>query len=365
MKKFTSHPSRLGSWFLAHKLLALWPHSCYLVSKQLRFLSHLLALNTASRSKLIRPLFWPQLICCEHSIFHWHPRRRWISGAFFFLAVKMLSVLSIFQIPPSFAKEVVRILNAISLLYSLCAAQGHNYSHPECAYAIWVLFLLLALSNQLQLPQCRQNQRQLQYCLSSNCREQSLRRHAWGEQDGWPSVWLLRKWSTALMKEGSHWKWPAWPRVRLTKHLECPVPWEVGRKLAMGSYSLREVRRQLMRLNFPQGKKDLWSLLPVVFWCFGFFKKQQSCSSSFPTTTPNNTKPQFYWTLRETNVSTSLENTPEACGHPAFQRRLQACSPACLPSRAAGSMLQCRPAHCTSAPTQGPGRGSQLSRACR
>lgn len=283
---------------------------------------------------------------------------------FFFLAVKMLSVLSIFQIPPSFAKEVIRILNAISLPYSLRTAQGHNYNHPECAYAIWVLFLLPALSNQPQLPQCRQNQRQLQHCLSSDCRKQSLWRRAWGEQDRGPSVQLLRKWSTAPMKEASHWKWPGWPRVRLTKHLESPVPWEVGRNLATGSYSLREVRRQVMRLNFPQGKKDLWSLLPVVFSCFGFFKKQQSNSSSFPATTPNNKKAQVCWTLRETNVSTSLENTPEACGHPTFQRRLQACSPACLPSRAAGSTLQCRPAHHTNTPTQSPGRGSEHSRGC-
>lgn len=41
-----------------------------------------------------------------------------------------------------------------------------------------------------------------------------------------------------------------------------------GQKAATGSYSLRGVRRQLMRLNFPQGQKDLWSLLPVVFSCF-------------------------------------------------------------------------------------------------
>lgn len=87
----------------------------------------------------------------------------------------MLSVLSIFQISPFFSKEEVRILKAISLLYSLQAAQGHNYNHPECAYAISFLFLLPALSNRSQLPQCRQNWRQLQHCLSSKCRKQSSR----------------------------------------------------------------------------------------------------------------------------------------------------------------------------------------------
>jgi len=47
-----------------------------------------------------------------------------------------------------------------------------------------------ALSNQSQLPQCRQHWRQLQHCLSSNCRKQSSWRPAWGEQDRGPSVWL-------------------------------------------------------------------------------------------------------------------------------------------------------------------------------
>ena len=88
------------------------------------------------------------------------------------------------------SKEVIRILNAISLLYSLRAAQGHNYNDPVCAHAIWFLFLLPALSNQFQLLQCRQNRRQLQHCLSSNCRKQSLWRCAWGEQDRGPSLWL-------------------------------------------------------------------------------------------------------------------------------------------------------------------------------
>lgn len=118
------------------------------------------------------------------------PQEEIISGAFFFLAIKMFSVLSILQISPSFAKEVVRILNAISLLYSLQAAQGHSYNHTKRAYAIWFLFLLPALSSQSQLPQCRQNRRQLQHCLSGNCRKQSFWRRAWGEQDRGPSVWL-------------------------------------------------------------------------------------------------------------------------------------------------------------------------------
>lgn len=149
------------------------------IKTQLCFLSYLLALNTASRSKLLDHCFGhrsPYVVNIPSFI--GTPGGNSFLGHFFFLAIKTLSVLSIFQISPSFAKEVVRILKAISLLYSLRAAQGHNYHHPECAYAIRFLFLLPALSNQSQLLQCRQNRRQLQHCLSSNCRKQSLWRGA-------------------------------------------------------------------------------------------------------------------------------------------------------------------------------------------
>lgn len=140
--------------------------------------SYLLALNTASRSKFLN-LVWPPLtICCEHPVFYWYPRRKFISGTFFFFSfvtIKMLSVLHILQNSPPFTKEVLRILNAISLLHPLWAAQGHNYKRPEGADAVWFLFFLPALSNQFQWPQCRQNQRQLQHCLSTNCKKQKLR----------------------------------------------------------------------------------------------------------------------------------------------------------------------------------------------
>lgn len=191
-KKLTSQSLLLG--FLVPCLKIVGVVSRFMlfgIKTQLCFLSYLLALSTASRSKLLLDHCFGQYSpCCEHPIFYWQPGRKLISGEFFFRTIKVLFILSIFQISASFAKEVVRPLNAISLLCSLWAAQEHNYKHSECAYAIWFLFLLPALSNQSQLLQCRQNQKQLQHCLSSNCGEQSLWKCAWGEQDRGPLVWL-------------------------------------------------------------------------------------------------------------------------------------------------------------------------------
>lgn len=166
------------------------------IKTQLRFLSYLLAPSTASRSKLLLDhCFGHHSLGCEHSISYWQQRWKLISGEFFFFLnyEEVLFILSIFQISTFFAKEVLRPVNvvrpSISLLCSLWAAQGHIAS-TECVYAIQFLFLLPALRNQSQLLQCRQNQRQLQQCLSSNCREQSLGKRAWGEQDRGPLVWL-------------------------------------------------------------------------------------------------------------------------------------------------------------------------------
>lgn len=103
----------------------------------------------------------------------------------------------------------------------------------------------------------------------------------------------------------------------------------------MASYSSKG-RKVADKTGFSSGKEI--SLVPAPCCLVMYFiKPQEGNSPSFPITTPNNKKPQACWTLRETNVSTSLENTAEACGHPAFLRRLWASSPACLPSRAASS----------------------------
>lgn len=147
-------------------------------------------------------------------------------------------------------------------------------------------------------------------------------------------------------------------------------PWLLrsGQKDGHGVSQLGRSKKAADETEFSSGKER--SLVPAPCCLLMFFKKaQQSNASSFPTTTPNNKKAQICWTRRGTNVSTSLENTPEACGHPAFLRRLQASSPACLPSRAASSRapeatLQCCPSHCTNIPTQSSIRGSDLSQAC-
>lgn len=136
-------------------------------------------------------------------------------------------------------------------------------------------------------------------------------------------------------------------------HKASRKPWlpKSGQKAGQEILQLERGKKAAGETEFSSGKER--SLLPALSCLLIFFKKpQQSNSSSFPTTTPNNKKAQVCWTLRETNVSTSLENTPEACGHPAFLRRLQASSPTCLPSRAAGSGAR-RP-RCSAAPLTAP-----------
>lgn len=75
----------------------------------------------------------------------------------------------------------------------------------------------------------------------------------------------------------------------------------------MGYYSLREARRQLMRLSFPQGKKK--PLVHDPCRLLMFFKNTQQSN-----TTPNNKAAQVCWALRETNVSTSLGALPRSRG---------------------------------------------------
>lgn len=134
-------------------------------------------------------------------------------------------------------------------------------------------------------------------------------------------------------------KSPKTPRLATWQaHKASRKPWlpRSGQKAGQEVLQLERGKRAAGETEFSSGKER--SLLPAPSRLLMFFKKpQQSNSSSFPTTTPSNKKAQVCRTLRETNVSTSLENTPEACGHPAFLRRLRASSPTCLPSRAAGS----------------------------
>lgn len=167
---------------------------------------------------------------------------------FFFWTIKVFFILNIFQISISFAKEVVRPLNA-----SLCCAPseqlGDTITSTEYAYTIPFLFLIPARSNQSQLLQCRQNQRQQQHW---KC--------AWGEQDRGPLLWL--RWGNETQPQtGGCWR----PLATCQAHKAFGMPGcrEVGRKLSMVSLQPEKGRKAADKTEFSSGKEI--SSLAVAF----------------------------------------------------------------------------------------------------